>query len=520
MLTITTLVAFGLYVVEKNLTVYYPLKATVHHLQIEMDGIHRWVQRLFKRQSTTGINFVWFGLDLSLAELRNMLEGSGEAAIAISDELGNELRASLQILDAEIAKYKQTVAWLLDMDATAISTPPDGIDYEGAYRNILSRIEGMEGPIADFYDKDMLIFRNLMIGGIVTCLAIAAMITTTFRRFIRQQAADYDKLTLAQDQLRKDLADRRQTEKSLQQSEMLFRTVFETSPDAIVITRIADNRIIDINEGFTAYTGYTREEVVGRSVLEIQLWKDLEDRKALLNEVNSKGFAENWEALFQTERVGQLTCLLSTKKIDLDGELHILTVARDISDRKRFEARIQATNRFLVIGNHHSEMQPLLKAFVRETKTVSGCSAAAIRIVDANGRIPYVAADGFDNDFCSLNEPLSVQSRSGMCARVINNCRTPHATYFTPYGSYYVNSTSDLLALTSADQQRLMRNTCHRYGYETIALIPIRSGDRALGLIHVADQRASQLTDDEVEMLETAALQLGTAIERVQAEEA
>jgi signal transduction histidine kinase len=65
-----------------------------------------------------------------------------------------------------------------------------------------------------------------------------------------------------------------------------------------------------------------------------------------------------------------------------------------------------------------------------------------------------------------------------------------------------------------------MRNTCNRFGYETLALIPIRSGDRTLGLIHVADREANRLDDNTIKILESAALQLGTAIERVQAEEA
>ena len=107
-----------------------------------------------------------------------------------------------------------------------------------------------------------------------------------------------------------------------------------------------------------------------------------------------------------------------------------------------------------------------------------------------------------------------------MCNRVINNRRAPHESLFTEYGSYYVNNTSAFIASASADQKRLMRNTCNRFGYETIALIPIRSGDRTLGLIHVADREANRLNDYKIEMLEAAALQLGTAIERVQAEQA
>jgi PAS domain S-box-containing protein len=309
-------------------------------------------------------------------------------------------------------------------------------------------------------------------------------------------------------------------EEAMQQSNTLFRTVFETSPDAVIITRIEDSVIIDVNRGFTVYTGYDRGEVIGRSVLDIDIWQDLDQRKALLNEVFAKGFAYNWEAVFRIKAGGHLTCLLSTKQIDINGEPHLLTVARDITDRKLFEARVQATNNFLMIGNRHTEMQPLLREFVTEIKSVSGCSAAAVRILDEDGRIPYAVAEGFGADFCSLKEPLTVHSNKGMCARVINKREDPHASFFTNYGSYYVNSTTRFLAAASEDQKRFMRNTCHRFGYETLALIPIRSGDRTLGLIHIADREANRLTDNAISILEGAALQLGTAIERVRAEQA
>ena len=61
---------------------------------------------------------------------------------------------------------------------------------------------------------------------------------------------------------------------------------------------------------------------------------------------------------------------------------------------------------------------------------------------------------------------------------------------------------------------------CNRYGYESVALTPIRSGDRTLGLIHVADPRPELFTHETVEVLEGASMQLATAIERVRAEEA
>ena len=521
LLAITVLVAFGFFVVEKNQRTVSPLKAAVHRIQIETEEVHHWVQNMLENPSNSNIEFLWFQLDLSVAEFRQMLEGEdGGPAIAISTELNSRLIFNLKGLAEEIAAYKMSVKSIFNPSVQPEEAFPDGLDYESAYNAILARLEEMEGPIDLFLQKDILFFRKLMVGGVITCLLLAAMLAMTFGRFLKQKAADYTALNAAHEKLKHELTERNRAEASLRQSEELFRTVFETSPDAIVITRIEDNVIIDINLGFTAYTGYDREEVVGRSVLDIELWQDVDQRKALLDEVYAKGFALNWEAVFCTKYVGLITCLLSTKKLEINGIPHILTVARDISDRKLYEARIQAANKFLNIGNRHTQMQPLLREFVEETKVVSGCSAVAIRILDADGSIPYVASDGFDSDFCNLKEPLSVHSNKGMCARVINNHRQPHESFFTTYGSYYINSTSKFLASASEDQRRVMRNTCHRYGYETIALIPIRSRDRARGLIHVADREANRLSENAVEMLETAALQLGTAIERVQAEQA
>lgn len=521
MLTITVFIGFSFYVVEKNRIIISPLKTSLLRMETEFDEIHRWTHKAVKPHLNTGIVFIWFQLDLAVTDFRTMVDSDEDnLKVAIPEEMANELKTHLKALDSEISNYKKTVNWLLDTGEAPGNAPPDGIDYEHVYTAILKRFESMEAPVDFFLQKDMLFFRKLMVGGGITCLLLAVVITTTFSRFLKQKADDYGALETANERLGHELAERNLAEASLQQSEKLFRTVFETSPDAIIITRIKDSSIIDVNLGFTAYFGYDRGEVIGRSVLDVELWQDIEQRKAFLDEVFSTGFSENWEAVFLTKHVGPITCLLSSKKVDINGEPHLLTVARNISDRKIYEMRVQAANQFLIIGNRYTEMQPLLSAFLGEIKRVSGCAAVAVRILNEDGRIPYAAYDGFDGDFCSIKAPLSITSDKGMCNRVINNRRAPHESLFTEYGSYYLNSTSAFITSASADQTRLMRNTCNRFGYETIALIPIRSGDRTLGLIHVADREASRLNDDKVDILEAAALQLGTAIERVQAEQA
>ena len=291
LLAITIFVVFSFYVVEKNRINISPLKTALLRMETELDEVHRWTQKGVTPHLNAGIEFIWFQLDLAVADFRTMVDGDEDNLnLNIPEEMANELKTHLIALDSDISTYKKTVKWVLDTGEEPSNAPPDGIDYEHAYTAILKRFEGMEAPVDLFLQKDMLFFRKLMVAGGITCLLLAVMVATTFRRFLKQKADDYGALEAANERLGHELAERRLAEESLQQSEKLFRTVFETSPDAIIITRIKDSIIIDVNLGFTAYFGYDRGEVIGRSVLDIELWQDIEQRKALSGRSLLKGF--------------------------------------------------------------------------------------------------------------------------------------------------------------------------------------------------------------------------------------
>ena len=521
LLIISSLVVISFFKIQKNQKIVSPLKSYVHHLQLETAEVHRWIEKILEDQLKGDIEYVWFQLELSVNDFRETLEGGGDNLIVtIPDELANELKMHLKDLDSDIADYKTAAIWLLNPKVKPGSTLPDEHDYEHAYATIINRLDGMERPIDLFLQKDMLFFKKLMGGAVVICILLAALVAATFQRFLKQKADDYSALDIAHEKLIDEMKERKLAEEALQQSATLFRTVFETSPDAIIITRIEDSVIVDVNSGFTTYTGYDRGEVIGLSVIDIEIWQDLDLREAFLDEVFEKGFAYNREAVFRTKAGALITCLLSTKKIVINDEPHLLTVVRDITDRKFYEKRDQAANNFLRITNRHTNMQPMLKEFIAEIMEMTKCSAAAVRIMDQEGNIPYAEAVGFSDDFCSMEGNLSIHSDVGMCARVIKNDPDGLAPYFTQNGSYFVNSTSALLSTITDDQKNILRNTCHRYGYESLALIPIRSANATLGLIHVADREPDAIDADIVKILESAALQLGTAIQRVYAEQA
>jgi PAS domain S-box-containing protein len=136
-----------------------------------------------------------------------------------------------------------------------------------------------------------------------------------------------------------DITEHKQAEEAFRQSNEKFTKVFRTSPDSITITRLADGTYLEVNQSFTDTTGYTPEEVLGRSSLPggAALWASKEDRDRLVSVLLSRGEVFGGEASLRLKNGAIRTALLSARILELGGEKCILTIARDISERKRME---------------------------------------------------------------------------------------------------------------------------------------------------------------------------------------
>jgi len=142
-----------------------------------------------------------------------------------------------------------------------------------------------------------------------------------------------------------DITEQKKAESALKESENRFRLAFMTSPDSININRLKDGVYIDINEGFTQIMGYTRDEVIGKSSVALDIWKNPEDRKRLVKELDEKGFVENLEAEF-TGKDGRIRFgLMSARKITLNDEETILSITRDITERKKVEQALKSSEK-------------------------------------------------------------------------------------------------------------------------------------------------------------------------------
>ena len=142
----------------------------------------------------------------------------------------------------------------------------------------------------------------------------------------------------------KDISDRKEIETKLAASEEKFRVAFNTSPDAINLNRLSDGLYVEINEGFTKLTGYSKKEIEGKTSVEINIWHDLRDREKLLAALKDRGFMENLEAKFRLKDGGVKTGLMSARIINVYNEPHIISVTKDISERKLMEEKIINTS--------------------------------------------------------------------------------------------------------------------------------------------------------------------------------
>ncbi len=134
-----------------------------------------------------------------------------------------------------------------------------------------------------------------------------------------------------------DITGRKQAQEALRESEERFRLAVTTSPDAICITRLSDGHFVEINDGFTAMTGYTRDDVADRSSNELNIWKYPEDRERIIGLLMENGYCANQEYIFQRKDGSLLTGSMSASFMTHKDDLHIISITRDVTDRKLAE---------------------------------------------------------------------------------------------------------------------------------------------------------------------------------------
>jgi PAS domain S-box-containing protein len=134
---------------------------------------------------------------------------------------------------------------------------------------------------------------------------------------------------------------RKQAEEALKKSEEKFAKAFHSSPNPTSISTMEVDRCLDMNESFTTFTGYGRDEIIGCSVGAMDLWVEPADRTRLAQMLQEQGKVRDLEVKLRAKSGDIKLGLISAELIDISGEPCILATGRDITEQKRAEKALQ-----------------------------------------------------------------------------------------------------------------------------------------------------------------------------------
>ncbi len=126
-----------------------------------------------------------------------------------------------------------------------------------------------------------------------------------------------------------------------------FTKAFRFSPSAMMLTRLSNGEIIDVNDGFLNITGYEYVETIGKTMVGLRLWDKEEDRVVVVNELSKSGKVQGREFRFRKESGEVITGLFSSEIIQIDNQEFILSSISNITERKRAEEALREYERVI-----------------------------------------------------------------------------------------------------------------------------------------------------------------------------
>ncbi|HEU4387628.1 MAG TPA: PAS domain S-box protein [Blastocatellia bacterium] len=142
-----------------------------------------------------------------------------------------------------------------------------------------------------------------------------------------------------------DITRRKRAEEELRESEKRFSIAFNESPLPMSILTLKGGRYIDVNDAFVNVVGCPREEIIGRTSIELGVWANPEEHRTVVKALFETGFVRDMEVRFNVTGGGVCVGLFSAELIDLGGDKCVLTTTNDITERKEREEELLAVRR-------------------------------------------------------------------------------------------------------------------------------------------------------------------------------
>ena len=255
-------------------------------------------------------------------------------------------------LEALIGSIDEIV-FELDRDGTFLNiwTTNEELLYRPRHELKGKRVSGVIGE--EFFRPFSQIFDRVLVSGRSEEFEYSLDVPAGKRWFLARMnripsaaAADQYTLCLAV----RDITDRKHAEEKLRVSEEKFSKAFHLGPDVITITSMEDGRFIEVNDNFLRLTGLARQEVIGRTSLELGLWTNPKDRQHIVALLKRSGKARDLEVRVSIKSSELRTVQMSAHTIELSGQLCMIAIIRDVTERRALEVQLREAQKMEAVG--------------------------------------------------------------------------------------------------------------------------------------------------------------------------
>ncbi|KPK35481.1 MAG: hypothetical protein AMJ65_17375 [Phycisphaerae bacterium SG8_4] len=328
-------------------------------------------------------------------------------------------------------------------------------------------------------------------------------------------------------------AKRNQTDEEFKRSEEIFGAIFDNAADGMLLADVESKQLHMGNKVICRMLGYSPQEIKNLRVLDIHRDEDLPyvieqfDRQARGESTLARDIPVKRKdgSVFYAD--------VNSIPITLASREYLLGIFRDITKSKNAEKKQELRLQILETFQRQESLERTCRRIISLLKGHLNCEAVALRMRDGDD-YPYYVNNGFSRRFIESENNLCARDEKGnclmgsdgrpvlacMCGIVINSKFDRAKPFFTEEGSFWTNSTTELLASTTAESRGgATRNTCNKHGYESVALIPVTSNCGNTGLLQINARRRDLFSSERIKFLEEAGRLIGIAIERKKSEE-
>ena len=331
---VLSLMAYSYISSNRILNIYAPLVQAVEGIRLETTTAHLWVDEILIGYSGHNMDEVSWLLDEADWYAQAILEGGKDSMtkyIPVSDPF---LRQQIKELRDKLSTIREITEERYELDDSSERQEEIEQYYDKSFNSLLDQAEEVRNQANEFINREIKLYRSAK--GILAIISIFlfALAGILFHRH-QFHLKEHSRL------LENEISERIRAERELTKSEDMLSKVFNTTPDSVVISRLADGKLMYVNSTFTRLMKYTEEEALSKTIPELNFWVNHDDKKTLGKRLEKEGKVDDFETELRNKDNKILPVSLSASFIELEGDKCVVSMAHDITERKQDEEMIK-----------------------------------------------------------------------------------------------------------------------------------------------------------------------------------